>query len=262
MKKVLLFGIVAIMIASLLLASGPPLKIVRLTVINKSGNDVFLRLEGSDLGNQFYYLTIPGGTKSMPVVRAYTIIEDVYTRTTTYGEGKYDQCVGVSNSGQLIAHKNIRLTFVPCAYNYPRRTHLQDVYMSTDKSTGGAGQVITVEAWEEVAKTDPAEAATWGPKVISVTTTNNGEPSQEKVLYQKWLNLRYIPNNKFDPGDPRGDWDEEDATFDTSDFERLNVLWKRGCGFDTYLIWSYSYTRLPTRGLCRWTYLYDSTHEY
>jgi hypothetical protein len=254
MKKVILFGIVAIMIASLLLASGPPLRIVRLTVINKSGNDVFLKLEGSDLGNQFYYLTIPAGTKSMPVVRAFTIIEDVYTRTTTYGEGKYDQCVGVSSSGQLIAHKNIRLTFVPCAYGPPTRVHNQWVYEATEDSTlGNPGDVIDEATWASVNASDPQEAATWKKTEITVKAWNNGEPSQEKVLYAKYLNLRY--GSVYDE-----DW--EDTTFDTSDFERLNVLWKRGCGFDTYLYWSYSYTRVPYRGLCRWTYLYDSTHEY
>lgn len=220
MKKVVLFGIVAIMIASLLLASGPPLRIVRLTVINKSGNEVFIRLEGSDLGNQFYYLTIPAGTKSMPVVRAFTIIEDIYTRETTYGEGKYDQCVGVSSTGQLVAHKNIRLTFVPCAYNPPTRR---------------------VAYWDE-------DEADW----VIVQEPNYGEPTMEKVLYAKWLELKY--GTVFDE-----DW--EDTTWDDSDFERLNVLWKRGCGFDTYLYWQIGSVRWPKRGLCRWTYLYDTSHD-
>ena len=221
MKKVILFGIVAIMIASLLLASGPPLRIVRLTVINKSGNDVFLKLEGSDLGNQFYYLTIPGGTKSMPVVRAFTIIEDIYTRTTTYGEGKYDQCVGVSSSGQLVAHKNIRLTFVPCAYNPPTRR---------------------VAYWDE-------DLGDW----TFVKEPNYGEPTMEKVLYARWLELDYIAGG--------AGFDEEYLTFDSWDDERLNILWKRGCGFDTYLYWAIGSVRWPKRGLCRWTYTYDKTHE-
>ena len=221
MKKVILFGIVAIMIASLLLASGPPLRIVRLTVINKSGNDVFLKLEGSDLGNQFYYLTIPGGTKSMPVVRAFTIIEDIYTRTTTYGEGKYDQCVGVSSSGQLVAHKNIRLTFVPCAYNPPTRR---------------------VAVWDE-------DMGDW----TFVKEWNYGEPTMEKVLYAQWLELAWSDGD-FE------DWDRN--TYDAGDYGRLNLLWKRGCGWDSYLFWQIGAVRFPKRGLCRWTYTYDKTYEW
>ena len=45
MKKTILLVVAVVMIASLILASGPALRVVRLTVINKSGNDVFLKLE-------------------------------------------------------------------------------------------------------------------------------------------------------------------------------------------------------------------------
>jgi len=211
MKKTILLVVAVVMIASLILASGPALRVVRLTVINKSGNDVFLKLEGSDIGKQFYYLTIPAGTKTFPTVRVFTVVEDVYTRTTTYGEGKYDACVGVSSSGQLVMASNVRLNFVPCAYGTPmRRT-----------------------------------SAGWEP--------NYGEPTMEKVMYQTWLTLRYAS---------KGWWDEEWLTYDNWDDLRLNVYWKRGCGFNTFLYWYIGAKRFPARGLCRWRYLYDSTHEW
>jgi hypothetical protein len=191
----------------------------------------------------------------MPVVRAFTIIEDIYTRTTTYGEGKYDQCVGVSSSGQLVAHKNIRLTFVPCAYNAPYRTTVQWVFEATADSTlGEPGDVISESTWESVNKTNPGEAATWKLVQKTFREPNYGEPSMEKVLYAKWLELEYVAGGK--------GFDEEYLTYDSWDEERLNILWKRGCGFDTYLYWAIGSVRWPKRGLCRWTYTYDSTHEW
>jgi len=217
MKKTILLVVAVVMIASLILASGPMLRVVRLTVINKSGNDVFLKLEGSDIGKQFYYLTIPAGTKTFPTVRVFTVVEDVYTRTTTYGEGKYDACVGVSSSGQLVMASNVRLNFVPCAYGTPYRRVSYD---------GGA---------------------------TFVQEPNYGEPTMEKVMYQQWLTLRYAS---------KGWWDEEWQTYDNWDELRLNVYWKRGCGFNTYLYWYVGAKRFPARGLCRFRYLYDKTHEW
>ena len=218
MKKTILLVVAVLMIASLLLASGPALRVVRLTVINKSGNDIYLRLEGSDIGKQFYYLTIPAGTKTFPTVRVFTVVEDVYTRTTTYGPGKYDSCEGVSSSGQLVMASNVRLNFVPCAYGIPTR------WVDTD-----------------------------GDGVGDVQEPNYGEPTMEKVMYQQWLTLRYADFDFFD---------EENLTYDVWDDLRLNVYWKRGCGFGTYLYWYVGAKRIPARGLCRWRYLYDKTHEW
>ena len=224
MKKVIWLVIAVMLISSLLMASGPPLRIVRLTVINKSGNDVMIKLEGSEVGRQFYYLTIPAGTKTLPTVRWFTILEDIYLRTTYYGEGKYPQCVGVSSSGQLIMDRNTRLTFTPC-YVIPMR---------------------------RVKKWDPTTGTTiYGKRV------NNGEPSMEKVVYYKALNLRWWAN-----GDA---YDEEFAKFYQYDpyyGGRINVYWKRGCGGYGWYGWGLTYNRVPTRGLCRWRYLYDKVHEW
>jgi hypothetical protein len=121
MKKVILLVLTVVLVSAFLMASGPSLRMVRLTIINKSGNDVMMKLEGSDIGKQFYYLTIPAGTKTFPNVSTFTVLEDVYTRTTWYGAGKYTQCMGISNYGLLVISSNIRLTFTDC-YAYPFRT--------------------------------------------------------------------------------------------------------------------------------------------
>ena len=243
MKKTILLVVAVVMIASLLLASGPALRVVRLTVINKSGNDVFLKLEGSDIGKQFYYLTIPAGTKTFPTVRVFTVVEDVYTRTTTYGEGKYDACVGVSSSGQLVMASNVRLNFVPCAYGTPTR---RVEYCQAQKTGYGWQEGDIVPAWK-------CENWPGSYNYITVQEPNFGEPTMEKVMYQEWLTLRYAS---------KGWWDEEWKTYDSWDDLRLNVYWKRGCGFNTFLYWYVGAKRFPARGLCRWRYLYDKTHEW
>ena len=150
MKKVMLLVLTVMLVSAFLMASGPSLRIVRLTVINKSGNEVMMKLEGSDLGKQFYYLTIEAGTKTFPVVSSFTVLEDVYTRTTWYGEGKYAQCVGTSSSGQLVMASNVRLTFTDC-YTKPMR------------NVGSAA------------------APVWA--------VNNGEPTMEKVAFYQTTRL-------------------------------------------------------------------------
>ena len=94
------------------------------------------------------------------------------------------------------------------------------------------------------------QGAGWSP---SGWEPNYGEPTMEKVMYQQWLTLRYAS---------KGWWDEEWKTYDSWDDLRLNVYWKRGCGFNTFLYWYVGAKRVPARGLCRWRYLYDKTHEW
>jgi len=115
MKKVMLLVLTVMLVSAFLMASGPSLRVVKLTVINKSGNDVMIRLEGSDIGKQFYYLTIPAGNKSWPHVEVFTVLEDVYKRTTWYGEGDNPLCVGLESKGALVMDRNNRLVFTPCS---------------------------------------------------------------------------------------------------------------------------------------------------
>ena len=237
MKKALLILIAAIMVTSLLLASGPALRVVRLTVINKSGNEVYIRLEGSDVGKQFYYLTVPAGTKTSPTVRVFTVVEDVYKRTTTYGAGKYKFCYGMTSVGQLVMASNTRLTFTPCQYNPPTR-NVEYCYIPF------LGGVV-----------NPQNCNNFSVPLITLKEPNYGEPTMEKVVFQQYVTLWY--------GHP--DWKSRElmAMDKWRDLRehRLNVNWKRGCGFGTYLYWYYGTTRFPQRGLCRWRYLYDYEHE-
>jgi hypothetical protein len=161
MKKVMLLVLTVMLVSAFLMASGPTLRVVRLTVINKSGNEVMIKLEGSDVGKQFYYLTIPAGNKDWPAVEVFTVLEDVYKRTTWYGEGDVAVCVGISSTGWLVMDRNQRLVFTPC-YSVPKRT---------------------IESYDPVTN-----------KMVYTQVTNAGEPSMEKVVYIKYARVRYGTN--------------------------------------------------------------------
>ena len=106
MKKVSLL-ILLVIVASTLLMAAIPTKMVRLTVINKSGYDVYIKLTGSPATEAYYYLTIPAGTRDEPTVKIFTIWVDLYDRETW-------QCGGIKSTGNLVVDGNLRLTFVPC----------------------------------------------------------------------------------------------------------------------------------------------------
>jgi hypothetical protein len=151
MKKVSLLILIAIMISSLMLAAIPT-RMVRLTIINKSGYDVYIKLEGSPVTDAYYYLTIPAGDRDVPYVKVFTIMEDLYTRTTW-------QCDGQKSSGTLIVDGNIRLTFTPC------------------------GEFAC--AW---ASTSFFWTKCDGDQYLVVTSHRKaGEPRMEKVTYWKYL---------------------------------------------------------------------------
>ena len=151
MKKLNLLLIVALLASALLAAS--PAKLVRLDVNNKSGDTVYLKLEGA-LTDSFYYLTIPdGGWKS------FTILSDYYNRTTW-------ACGGVKSTGKLVVTGNIRLTFVACN-TIPLTWRWIDV--------DGDGFGARIYGVIPLLWVDPDD--------LYVRVVNQGEPTMEKVVY-------------------------------------------------------------------------------
>jgi hypothetical protein len=106
MKKVSLLILLVIVLSTVLMAA-VPVKTVRLTLINKSDFDVYMKLEGSDVTEAFYYLTVPAGTRDEPTVKVFTVMTDLYSRETWV-------CDGYKSSGQLLVASNTRLVFTPC----------------------------------------------------------------------------------------------------------------------------------------------------
>ena len=201
MKKVILV-VMAVMLASMLLtAAAPPLKIMRLEIINKSGNVIYLRLEGSDVGQQFYYLTIPLGTKEMPTVKTFTVLSDVYSRTTYYGAGDPIK-EGISSTGKLIVDRNTRLNFLPGPSIRPYRYDVVTGGWTTMFGGCIEGPHGHFRACGHVDYWDPLETTT-----IYKAKANWGEPSMEKVLYIKWLDLDQATINSLD-------WDDVERWYE------------------------------------------------
>ena len=104
MKRLLLS---LFLIASFLLPSASSVpKIVRLEVINKSGADVYIELEGEGSG-AFYYLSVPDA-KTM----TFTVMADFYKRKTW-------TCDRFRYNSRLNLNSNSRLAFVEKCSSFP-----------------------------------------------------------------------------------------------------------------------------------------------
>jgi hypothetical protein len=217
MKKVSLLVLLAILASTLLMAAIPT-TIVRLTIINKSEYDVYMKLEGSSVTQSFYYLTVPSGTRDNPTVKVFTIMADLYTRTTW-------QCNGAKSTGTLIVNGNLRLTFTPCG---ERSCGIPGAYLFWNK----CATVAAFQEWVALGN-DPAlfDPLVNGPTYLVETTHRYaGEPRMEKVTYFKYLQY----------GAPS--W--INAYLYTG-------FWNFGCGTWYYRIRTY---RLPYG--CAWMYQY------
>jgi hypothetical protein len=174
MKKVSLLILLVIVLSTVLMAAVPT-KTVRLTLINKSGDDVYMKLEGSEITEAFYYLTVPAGDRDEPTVKVFTVLVDLYSRTTW-------QCGG-ENSGQLLVDGNIRLVFTPCGKFLALNAQAQ--YRIWVPGFGWQYSVGTLPAgWVG----DPTlESRT-------VFKTMAGEPTQEKVVRFRYLSGPGVPD--------------------------------------------------------------------
>jgi len=171
MKKVSLLILLAI-VASALLTAAIPTKMVRLTIINKSGYDVYMKLEGSAVTEAYYYLTIPAGDRDEPIVKVFTIMSDVYDRTTW-------QCDGRRTSGSLIVDGNIRLTFTPCGE-----------FLTLCARAGFWWFAPRCYAGVDAAG-NPVYTGTW--YWHRAYARNQGEPRMEKVVSFRYLYGPYAP---------------------------------------------------------------------
>jgi hypothetical protein len=114
MKKVSLLILLVIVLSTVLMAAVPT-KMARITIINKSDYDVFMKLTGSSVTDAFYYLTIPTGSRDQPTVKIFTVMQDLYDRETW-------ACNGFRTTGQLFVTSNLRLTFTPCGVFFASST--------------------------------------------------------------------------------------------------------------------------------------------
>lgn len=97
-------------------ASSQPIKLHRLTLVNKSGLPIEVRLTGENVEN-YYYLRIPTGDREHPVEQVFTIVPDTYKMQPYYIE-LWDPVYGYSCEGAgsktLYAYRNLKITFLEC----------------------------------------------------------------------------------------------------------------------------------------------------
>ena len=102
MKKLTFWLVLVALVASVIgTGAADVFKLVRLDIINKSGDTVYIKLEG-ELTDAYYYLTIPDGE-----AMSFTVETDLYKRTTW-------ACGGTKNTGRLEMTSQVRLVFTEC----------------------------------------------------------------------------------------------------------------------------------------------------
>lgn len=101
----------------------------RLTVINRSGFPLGLRLTGTDPNNHTgvndtynFYLSIEKGEKGSPTVKTFTLPITTY-RITAYYIEFYDPVYGYTctspQSGSVNMESDVQLSFLPCNQRLP-----------------------------------------------------------------------------------------------------------------------------------------------
>ena len=125
MKKIILIVLIC---AIFLIGADDPVGLVRLTIINKSGGEIAIWLNGR-YQEEFYYLTVEQGTRDFPKVKTFTIYKDVYDMQigyirewdpVYYYDPSNSPCPITPTKELLYATRNNRLTFTDCAGGFPR----------------------------------------------------------------------------------------------------------------------------------------------
>jgi hypothetical protein len=99
-------------------------RLVRLTIVNKSGLAIEIELTGSleECDEDYhYYLRVPEGDRLWPEEKVFTILPDKYTMSVYYVE-LWDPVYGYdcsSQSGTINATRNVRVVVSECTYTPP-----------------------------------------------------------------------------------------------------------------------------------------------
>ena len=113
----------------LMTASPKSIKLVRLTIVNKSGLPLEIKLSGENVEN-FYYLRVPAGDRTLPTEEVFTIARDTYQVQPYYIElwdPVYGSSCGGAGSRTYYAFHNIKITFLEC-YSNPRNRGESPIY--------------------------------------------------------------------------------------------------------------------------------------
>lgn len=115
--------IISLLALLLISANVFPIRLVRLTIVNKSGFPLEIRLTNEEDSNIFYYLRIDEGDRSNPTEKVFTITPGRYQMQPYYIElwdPVYGYSCGQPGSQILYAERNIRIIILECNYSVPR----------------------------------------------------------------------------------------------------------------------------------------------
>lgn len=96
-------------------------KLLRLTIINKSGMELEIKLTGSEDEN-FYVLRVPAGERNDPTEKVFTVAPDTYQIDPYYVElwdPVYGSSCGSSSQRTLAITRKTRITFFECTARLP-----------------------------------------------------------------------------------------------------------------------------------------------
>lgn len=114
-----------VLLASILMmAANGSIKLIRLTIVNKSGRDIEIELTGSCEENSeyyHYYLRVPAGDRLSPTEMIFTIFPDKYSMSVYYVE-LWDPVYGAkcsAKSSTIDATRNMRVVVPVCTFTPP-----------------------------------------------------------------------------------------------------------------------------------------------
>jgi hypothetical protein len=115
--------LIALIALSLIGGAGKGYNYARITIINKSGQEIAVGVISNDR-SRIYYIPIPKGDRQSPYVYKFTLEQDVYRLRVYYME-TYDPKTGqlcrLNRTSTLDAFRNIRITVTECIGNPPTR---------------------------------------------------------------------------------------------------------------------------------------------
>lgn len=240
-KETFILLLLIVLISAFLIAADHTPPLLKLTIINKSGNEIYIQLQSYDY-KEFYYLTIPAGTKTSPFVKTFTISENYYFRKTWYGPGAYRACIGMTNSGELIMDRNTRLAFLPCTQIPMREVAMFGNFNFQDFDWESIDWTEFEFDYGDMNFEDFQNMDFSSMQDMTMSKVITGEPSMEKVIYYDWRQL--IKDKIKDENEKGGGMNSMFSAFPPEMMKMLEKL----LGIDM---------STPTNLQCQWRYRYE-----
>lgn len=112
-------------------------KLVRLTLVNKSGMNIEVSLTGQDT-EQFYYLKVPEGDHQVATEKTFTVIPDTY-QVSAYFVELWDPVYGAScedRQSKVDITRTTRIVVMECATTPPNAGEAANIKLGGQNRRG------------------------------------------------------------------------------------------------------------------------------